>query len=190
MISATVGVGTTKLFKLNANFEDLRWLAGPLACGLASALMTVTNSVYPPAGATALLAVVDPRVEHLGWYLLPLILLSAALTLMTSLIINNIQRQYPTYWWTPANVGKAAKEEDVEKALATAADMSDSSKLLAIAVVQKEFTGSCSITITAEDVMVPEGIFVAAEERNILEILQGRVRDGFVRRPEPLAQVR
>ena len=189
MISAAIGVGTTKLFKLNANFEDLRWLAGPLACGLASALMTVTNSVYPPAGATALLAVVDPQVEHLGWYLLPLILLSASLMLITSLIINNIQRQYPTYWWTPANVGRASKEEDVEKALATATDISDSSNSIARAVAPKEFTGSSSIIITAEDIMVPEGLYVAAEERSILEILQGRVRDGCVRRPEPPAKV-
>ena len=60
--------------------------------------MTVTKTVYPPAGATALLAAVDPQVERLGWYLVPLVLLSAAITLLVSLLINNIQRRYPTYW--------------------------------------------------------------------------------------------
>lgn len=186
ILSAIVGVGITKLFKLNVNFENLRWLAGALACGLASAVMTVTKSVYPPAGATALLAAVDPQVEHLGWYLLPLVLLSATLTLITSLVINNIQRQYPTYWWTPASIEKAS-EDDVEKSSAKTAKLSDSSSTLARAVTQIESTDGESIRITAEDVMIPDGFYLAGEERSIVEILQARLRDGFVRSLEPSA---
>ena len=177
ILSAAVGVGITKLFKLNADFENLRWLAGALACGLASAVMTVTKTVYPPAGATALLAAVDPQVEHLGWYLLPLVLLSTALTLITSLVINNIQRQYPTYWWTPASVGTAFGEEDIEKVPTKTA------------VTHIESTDGNSIWITADDIMVPDGFYLAGEEGSILEILQDRLRDGLVRPPEPSGQI-
>ncbi|KAL9067978.1 MAG: hypothetical protein Q9161_006501 [Pseudevernia consocians] len=177
ILSAAVGVGITKLFKLNADFENLRWLAGALACGLASAVMTVTKTVYPPAGATALLAAVDPQVEHLGWYLLPLVLLSTALTLTTSLVINNIQRQYPTYWWTPASVGTAFGEEDIEKVPTKTA------------VTHIESTDGNSIRITADDIMVPDGFYLAGEEGSILEILQDRLRDGLVRPPEPSGQI-
>ena len=80
ILSATVAVGFTKLLKINAPFESLRWLAGALRRGLASALMIFINTVYPAAGATSLLVAVDPQVERLGWYLLPLILPSRALT--------------------------------------------------------------------------------------------------------------
>lgn len=188
MLSAAVGVGITKLFKVNADFENLRWLAGALACGVASAVMTVTKTVYPPAGATALLAAVDPQVEHLGWYLLPLVLLSTALTLITSLLINNIQRQYPTYWWTPANVGKAFNEHDIEKVPAKTVRSSHSSSSLTEAVKHVELGNGSCIQITADDIMVPDGFYLAGEERSILEILQDRLRDGFVGPPEPSAQ--
>lgn len=188
MLSAAVGVGITKLFKLNADFEKLRWLAGALACGVASAVMTVTKTVYPPAGATALLAAVDPQVEHLGWYLLPLLLLSTTLTLITSLLINNIQRQYPTYWWTPASVGRASHQHDIEKVPTKTVRASDSSSSLTNAVMHLESGGGNPIRITADDIMVPEGFYLAEEERSILEILQDRLRDGFVRPREPSVQ--
>ena len=188
IISAFVGVGITKLFRLNADFEDLRWLAGALACGLASAAMTVTNTVYPPAGATALLAAVDPEVEHLGWYLLPLVLLSATLTLITSLMVNNIQRRYPTFWWTPANVGKTSKERDIEKAPTVVASISGSSTSLAGVVTHIESTGGSSIRITADDIVVPDGFYLAGEERSTVEILQDRLRDVSVRQPEDCPQ--
>ena len=139
--------------------------------------MTVTKTVYPPAGATALLAAIDPQVEHLGWYLLPLVLLSTALTLITSLVINNIQRQYPTYWWTPASVGTASGEEDIE------------SVPTKTAVTHIESTDGNSIRITADDIMVPDGFYLAGEEGSILEILQDRLRDGLVRPPEPSGQI-
>lgn len=188
IISAVVGVGITKLFRLNADFEDLRWLAGALACGLASAAMTVTNTVYPPAGATALLAAVDPQVERLGWYLLPLVLLSATLTLITSLMINNIQRRYPTFWWTPADVGKLSEERDIEKAPTMGAGISGSSTSFAGAVTHIESTGGSSIRITADDIVIPDGFYLAGEERSIVEILQDRLRDGSVRAREACAQ--
>ena len=186
-LSAIVGIGITKLFKLNADFNSIRWLAGALACGAASAVMTVTETVYPPAGATALLAAVDPQVEHLGWYLLPLVLLSTALTLITSLLVNNIQRQYPTYWWTPVNVGKGSKEDDMEKAQTNDIENLDTSSSKAVTLT--DGTNGNSISVTADTIIVPDGLYVAQEERNMLEILQGRLRNNCVQHSEPLSQV-
>ena len=188
-ISAAVGVGVTKLFRLNADFEDLRWLAGALACGLASAAMTVTNTVYPPAGATALLAAVDQQVEHLGWYLLPLVILSATLTLITSLVINNIQRRYPTFWWTPANVGKASKDSDIEKAPTKTTRISDCSSSLAGTVMHMGSTNGSSIRIAVDKIMVPDGFYLAEEESSILEVLRDRLREGHVRSSKSSAQM-
>src|SRR5436190_1950781 len=104
IVAATSAVAVTKLFMLRSNFESIRWIAGAASCGVASSLMTLTNSVHPPGGAVALLAAVDPTVNALGWMLIPLVLLATVLMLAVALLSNNIQRQYPIYWWSPKEV--------------------------------------------------------------------------------------
>lgn len=66
--------------------------------------MAFTKTVHPPAGATALLAVVDDAIIDLGWFLIPVVLLGCALMLVAALVINNIQRRFPIYWWTPEDL--------------------------------------------------------------------------------------
>ncbi|KIX92851.1 uncharacterized protein Z520_11515 [Fonsecaea multimorphosa CBS 102226] len=112
-LSALVGVGITKLFLLLPpdQFEDLRWLAGALAVGCASIVMSFTKTIHPPAGATALLAATNVEIQDLGWWLLPLVLLAAMLMLASALVVNNLSgRRYPVYWWTPVDL-KHLKEE-------------------------------------------------------------------------------
>lgn len=111
--SAVVAVGITKLFEHLPphRFEDLRWLAGALAVGVASMVMSFTKTVHPPAGATALLAATNVEIQELGWWLLPLVLLAATLMLASALLLNNLfGRRFPVYWWTPVDV-KALREE-------------------------------------------------------------------------------
>ena len=59
-LAAIVGVALTKLFMLRGDYDDIRWIAGPFVCAASSAVMTMTNTVHPPGGATALLAAIDP----------------------------------------------------------------------------------------------------------------------------------
>lgn len=103
-ISAVVAVCITKLFGLLGpeRFDDLRWLAGSLSTAVAIVIMQITRTTHPPAGATALLAAVDRDVHRLSWYLLPVILLSSTVVLVTALIFNNIQRRFPVFWIEPA----------------------------------------------------------------------------------------
>ncbi|OAP57168.1 hypothetical protein AYL99_07906 [Fonsecaea erecta] len=118
--SAIVGVGITKLFLLLPpdQFQDLRWLAGALAVGVASIVMSFTKTIHPPAGATALLAATNVEIQDLGWWLLPLVLLAAMLMLASALVINNFSgRRYPVYWWTPVDL-KHLKEEGRKATLA------------------------------------------------------------------------
>jgi CBS-domain-containing membrane protein len=60
--------------------------------------MHLTKSTHPPAGATALLPCIDPHIWALRWYFLPVLLLSSSIVLVTALMVNNIQRQYPKFW--------------------------------------------------------------------------------------------
>ena len=172
ILSALVGVCVTKLFMLYSDFEDVRWLAGATSCGLASALMTLTKTVYPPAGATALLAAVDPTLSRLGWYLLPLVLLSAALTLVTSLLLNNIQRQYPLYWWTAADLSRNVSEKT-------------ETKIVHPSIRNSSVTGSTkhdndsgpSIIVDADAILAPDSISMSPEEIAVLEMLRVRLKD-------------
>ncbi|KAG6856613.1 hypothetical protein H0H87_002568 [Tephrocybe sp. NHM501043] len=104
-IGALVGVCITKLFHLlptEERFQELLWLAGSLACATSVVAMQVTATTHPPAGATALLAAVNTEIRDLGWYYLPVVLLTSALALVVAMLINNIQRRYPTFWFQPA----------------------------------------------------------------------------------------
>lgn len=102
-ISAVSAVCITKLFGLLGpeKFETLEWLCGALSTAVAIVIMQVTNTMHPPAGATALVAAVDKDVRALSWYLLPVILLSSTVVLVTALLFNNIQRRFPVFWLQP-----------------------------------------------------------------------------------------
>ncbi len=171
VLSTVVGVGVTKLFALSSNFEGLRWVAGALACGLSSAVMLLTKTVHPPAGATALLAAVDPVISNLGWYLVPLVLLSSILTLLSALVLNNIQRQFPIYWFTPVDLSKGTT--DLEKT-PSVRRVSVGGGASGVGDAESED----QIVITSQRIYVPEHLFLASEERGILEILRERLHEG------------
>ena len=131
--------------------------------------MTLTKTIHPPAGATALLAATDPQVVRLGWYLLPVVLLCTALLLITALTFNNIQRQYPTFWWTPVEVGQKRKLDDVEKSVLS------SKSSLNMRFQQHEGGEGPVIKISRGGVIIPDCISVANEESDILQILHQRL---------------
>ncbi|PPQ86799.1 hypothetical protein CVT26_004143 [Gymnopilus dilepis] len=103
-LSALTGVIITKLFHLlptEERFQQLLWLTGSISCATAIVVMQITGTTHPPAGATALLAAVNDQIRDIGWYYLPVILLSSTLACAVALVINNIQRRYPVFWFAP-----------------------------------------------------------------------------------------
>jgi len=119
--SALIGICIAKLFHLlpDERYNQLEWLAASLSTSVAIVIMQMTKTVHPPAGATALLPATDSLIFAMSWYLLPVVLLSSALVLVTALLINNIQRRYPVFWIAPdappAPAAKPAeKSEDIE----------------------------------------------------------------------------
>ncbi|KAK2464082.1 hypothetical protein APHAL10511_003912 [Amanita phalloides] len=101
-LGALTGVCITKLFLLlptAKRFQELLWLCSSLSCASAVVIMQATRTTHPPAGATALLASVNPAVRELGWYYLPVVLLSSTLVLAVGLLTNNIRRHYPIKWF-------------------------------------------------------------------------------------------
>lgn len=132
LLSAAIGVSITKLFQMlpEARFYELQWLAGALSVACASTVMGMTKTVHPPAGATALLAATSSDVTALGWWLLPLVLLASSLMLASAMLVNNLYKRFPLYWWTAADLSKLDKSDVVtvnEAEKADARSGSDSS---------------------------------------------------------------
>jgi len=170
--SAIVGVGITKLFLFHPEFEKIKWIAGALACGISSAVMLLTNTIHPPGGASAVLAATLPEITDMGWYFVGLVMWGTTLMLLVSLVINNIQRQFPMYWWTPLDL-KKEKVQDVEE-WPDAQGGVERKKSEEEQEEENEKTNE--IRISAFDVFLPEELSLNKDEAEFLEGLMNRLR--------------
>jgi HPP family len=146
--------------------------------------MSATNTVHPPAGATALLAATSPEITALGWYLLALVLLGSTLMLASACVINNVHRRFPIYWWTPTDlatnahrgassgiekVSQAEKEEELSDA--------ESGRFGRVKTREEaHFDREHEIKITKRRVIIPDWLEMNDWERNVLEILRERLK--------------
>ena len=96
-------------------FNSLRWLAASLSSAVAIVVMQVTQTTHPPAGATALLPAIDDAIWELSWYYLPVVLLSSVILTAVAVLLNNIQRRYPTFWISPKPPAPAPPVTDPEQ---------------------------------------------------------------------------
>lgn len=195
LVSTLAGVAVAKLFQLSDNFHDIQYLGGALACACATCLMAITKTVHPPAGATALLAVVDDRLVHIGWFLIPVMMLGCGLMCAVALIINNIQRRFPIYWWTPEDLRKGKSifrtrksvENEVEAAQAqpekpeTNGDATDSNRTedqeatAEEKAIEHHHHDMNEVIIRPGQVVAPETMYLTQEEKLFLETLCKRL---------------
>jgi len=103
IICAIIGVSMHKLLSLALNMETYLWLPAGLSVGLSVTAMHLTKSMHPPAGATALYAVMFLR----GWGLLITVLIATGLLFVFGVVYNNMQYRslqdgkkavYPDFW--------------------------------------------------------------------------------------------
>jgi len=94
LISAIIGVTVYKLM------PDIIWLTAPLAVSLSILMMQLTNTLHPPGGATALVAVIgSEKIKTLGYvYVLSPVLTGTLIIFVVAFVINNLvlHRDYPT----------------------------------------------------------------------------------------------
>ncbi|RDW78700.1 HPP family protein [Aspergillus mulundensis] len=172
VIASIIGIAIAKLFALNPSAESKPELAGALACAITTMAMVLTNTVHPPAGATALLGATE--LAPVGWWLIPVLLLGCSLMLSAALVLNNIQRRFPVYWWTPHPLGKKARQEqaqDVEKApkIKQGSDSSSS---------DFEYSEPMQVVIRPGKVEWSDNLWLDADEKEVLERISERMRHG------------
>lgn len=97
VIAGIIGVACYKLFGGSI------WAAGALAASLAIVVMLLSKTLHPPAGATALIAVIGGEKIHALGFLYAFIPagLGAVILLIVALLVNNLSknRKYPEYWF-------------------------------------------------------------------------------------------
>ncbi|KAJ2459923.1 hypothetical protein GGF42_001164 [Coemansia sp. RSA 2424] len=112
MIAALIGTFMNQLFRDSP--ESLQWLPGALAVGVSIALMGLTNCYHPPAGATAYLAgFYSADAVRVGWWfalypVLPVFLIMISV----ALLLNNLARVYPVYWFTAVHMAPSTPPDE------------------------------------------------------------------------------
>lgn len=102
--------------------------------------------------------------------------------LAVALLVNNIQRSYPAYWWTPKEL-RPKKEADLEKVVSKA----DSHETLRTgsATTRVGSDDTETLVITAQYVHWPDSLRLSQEERAMLQSLQGRMLSEKLSLSEP-----
>lgn len=164
-LSALIGVCIEKLFLLSQAGRDHYYLGGALSVAIASVLMLILNCVHPPAGASALLPLIDEQIRRMSWWYLPVHLVSSVLMVSVALITGNVIRRYPVYWWTPYT--KPVPQSD--SALGPGDELqSDEAK-------NSPFDKDVIIEITGERLYVPPELSLDETEIDFLEGLQSKL---------------
>jgi len=98
--SAIIGCSCHIIFN---DYVHIRWLSGAFAVSLSIVFMQLTKTLYPPGGATALIAVLGfTDIENLHYYyVLRPVLLGSAVLFAVAVITGNLQKnkKYPKFWW-------------------------------------------------------------------------------------------
>jgi hypothetical protein len=81
--------------------------------------MAITKTIHPPSGATAMIAATQADITALGWYYIPVVMLSAALAIGVGLITNNIQRRYPVFWLLPERIPTRKEKAEAKEMSST-----------------------------------------------------------------------
>ena len=188
-LAAVVGVGVSKAFQYAPNFfMNYDWVAASVACAVASVAMSITNTVHPPGGATAILACTEAQIIAMGWRFPVIMLLGSALMLGVALVFNNTLRQYPTFWWSPEDVGsklpRKRKEVDAERAPQKAQVMTKEQKSDSEDSLEHELSndvdfveGLDEVSILPYKIRLPHHVQLSGEEVEVLQKLQYRIRE-------------
>lgn len=98
-IASVIGVSLRYAFD---SHPHLNWIATALAVSLTIFFMDVTNTMHPPAGATAVLPIVGTQaMKDLGFlFIVYPVLISESILLLVALLFNNLftYRRYPLHW--------------------------------------------------------------------------------------------
>jgi hypothetical protein len=192
IISAIIGVGIAKAtFPPISSQSDTSalsstgnaWLLAPLACGLSSAAMSLTGTIHPPGGATAVLAVTDVGLRQLGWSLIPLVAVASVIMLGVACLGGNVLRRYPLYWWSLRETGACwtSKINEVKQTERSDSLGSVGSIALSVEEDRKDDSKISTVTVSLRGVMLPPALALDQTEIDVLEGIKAKLKDRQVK---------
>ena len=181
IISAVIGVSVAQL--VTSSTSDA-YLLAPLACALASAAMTLTGTLHPPGGATAVLAVTDPNLRALRWQLIPLVAIACTVMVAVACLMGNVLRRYPHWWWTAGECGTRRQNRSnvIDLSVNSIADEHSSDKNDYGSLITPNFAGNNSmlheapILVTCQGALYPLDLDLGEEESAVLEGLVAKLQ--------------
>lgn len=117
-----------------------------------------------------MLAATSPEITEMGWYFVGLVMWGTTLMLLVGLVINNIQRQFPMYWWTNLPLRETVRD-DVEVGEDGNGGFEEGEKKDE-AVDDEEVHEIC---ISATGVVMPKDFALNGQEAELLEQLRNRL---------------
>jgi HPP family len=118
-------------------------------------------------GATALIAASQ---NEIGWLYIGIIALSAAITVTIALLINNIERRWPVFWWTPKTIVITNKDETIGQTLPSGVSSHELSPQSSITM---SHTATQRIVVSPYEIVLPAHF--SQEDRDFLKSLQERL---------------
>lgn len=173
-IALIVGVGIQKLFGLSETGRANYWASGALSVGVALVLMSIFNCVHPPAGASALLPLADEAVRHMGWWYLPVQLVSLVLIIAVACVTGNLIRSFPVYWWLPLETGQFYRRREKTAVLEPPEPEPETPPNVFEGITYVE--GLSMITINNAEVLVPEKLVLDEVDVDWLDGVRERLR--------------
>lgn len=170
-LSSLIGVCIQKLFSLSQGGVDHYWVGGALSVGISSVLMSIFNCVHPPAGASALLPLVDDQIREMSWWYLPVQVISSSLIITVGLITNNVLRRYPTHWWVshkPVAKPEVNPPQSEEKPIQSITP-----------VANNHLNNKSTIEITTTSLSIPDFINLTESQQSALLELQQQLSTGL-----------
>ncbi|KAH6905998.1 HPP family-domain-containing protein [Coprinopsis sp. MPI-PUGE-AT-0042] len=109
LLSAILSTTISKLFLVLPpnRFTSLQFLASTLSTATAIVLMQMTGTSHLPAGATALIPILDDRVRALGWDYVNVVLLTSTIMGIVAMCrksrpgLSNGSLRWPVWWISP-----------------------------------------------------------------------------------------
>ena len=140
--------------------------------------MAITKTIHPPSGATAMIAATQADITALGWYYIPVVMLSASLAIGVALITNNVQRRYPVFWLLPERIPTRKEKADATSPTTpapapqpTPEKKKESHEAATLADVEAEYRKN-HVIVSRSNILIPEFLGLEEEHKQVLEEIQ------------------
>ena len=127
-----------------------------------------------------MIAATQADITALGWYYVPVVMLSASLAISVALITNNVQRRYPVFWLVPEKIHSRSEKAKAAKAEAqlpspTSEKKAEPTKVshegATLADIETQYRKD-HVLISKDHVHVPEYLGLEDEHTQVLQELQ------------------